>query len=373
MPHINKQMASFFLTTKCNLCCSYCYNRTTRAHFNDQSLPFHIAKKGMDYYFSTNENRHIRFYGPGEPTQDFELLKAIVDYGYSTAAGRLTIEIQTNGCFSQNIAEWLLDNLNIIWISVDGEPYIQNTNRPLADGQPSSPIIENNVRYLINNANKRKSMVGARVTITNDNANRQKQMIDYFLSLGMQWIWSDPLFPSVGKIPTCDDIHLSRSFNFDMDNYIDNYIEAYHYGKAKNVFYGSFLACNFDGKCNKHCRACIPSPHFTTDGYVSACDLVTFGKDARHMDCFVYGKWNEDKQSFDFDQRKIKRLQSRAIENMSHCSSCVAGEYCGGYCLGEVMNETGNLYGQKHVACRAIRRLLAEIGIQGIPYEYFHP
>ncbi|MCL2001608.1 MAG: 4Fe-4S cluster-binding domain-containing protein, partial [Planctomycetes bacterium] len=149
MPHINKQMASFFLTTKCNLCCSYCYNRTTRAHFNDQSLPFHIAKKGMDYYFSTNENRHIRFYGPGEPTQDFELLKAIVDYGYSTAAGRLTIEIQTNGCFSQNIAEWLLDNLNIIWISVDGEPYIQNTNRPLADGQPSSPIIENNVRYLI--------------------------------------------------------------------------------------------------------------------------------------------------------------------------------------------------------------------------------
>lgn len=26
MPHCNKKMISFFLTTKCNLCCRYCYN-----------------------------------------------------------------------------------------------------------------------------------------------------------------------------------------------------------------------------------------------------------------------------------------------------------------------------------------------------------
>lgn len=30
MPHCNKLMLSFFLTTKCNLCCRYCYNATER-------------------------------------------------------------------------------------------------------------------------------------------------------------------------------------------------------------------------------------------------------------------------------------------------------------------------------------------------------
>ena len=44
MPHINKQMASFFLTTKCNLRCVYCYNSKERMSYKQQSLPLEIAK-----------------------------------------------------------------------------------------------------------------------------------------------------------------------------------------------------------------------------------------------------------------------------------------------------------------------------------------
>lgn len=45
MPHINKQMASFFLTTKCNLRCVYCYN----AIFGKFIL---FDKHGMDLLLS---------------------------------------------------------------------------------------------------------------------------------------------------------------------------------------------------------------------------------------------------------------------------------------------------------------------------------
>jgi len=48
LPHINKQMASFFLTTKCNLRCVYCYNIKERAAMKEQSLPLHIAKAGVE-------------------------------------------------------------------------------------------------------------------------------------------------------------------------------------------------------------------------------------------------------------------------------------------------------------------------------------
>lgn len=372
MPHINKQMASFFLTTKCNLRCVYCYNSQERAKMQEQSLPLHIAKAGVDYFFSTNSSRHIRFYGPGEPTQEFDLLTQIVDYA-KLKSNNVTTEIQTNGCFNKNIRKWLLENMNIIWVSFDGEPDIQNHNRPCANNKDSSPIIEENVRWLINNANPNQLMVGARVTITNETISRQISIIDYLSSLGIRYIWNDPIFPSVRKIPVCQDKHKLEEYNFDMNSYADYYIDAFKYAQTKDIFYGSFLTCNFDGTCTQHCRACTPVPHFTTDGYISACDLVTFGKDAGHMDCFVYGKWNEKTKSFIIDTNKVSALRNRDIHNMPHCKVCAVKEHCGGYCLGEVVNESGHLYGQKILTCSAIKKIYNEIGHLITPYPYLHP
>lgn len=339
----------------------------------EQSLPLHIAKAGIDYFFNVSNSRHIRFYGPGEPTREFALMKAIVDYARGKVGDIVSTELQTNGCFGKNAREWLLDNLNIIWFSLDGEPDVHDAHRPLASGKPSSPIIEENVRWLIQNTGDRNLMVGARVTVTDSNAKEQMQIVDYFYSLGIRYVWTDPLFPSVDVLPVCDDEKKLAAFHFDMDAYVDGYIEAYKYAKTKGMFYGSFLACNFDGKCKQHCRTCTPAPHFTIDGYVSACDLVTFGKDAHHMDCFVYGQWNEKAQAFEFDDEKIRQLQKRSTTNMSHCTDCPAKDYCGGYCLGEVVNETGSLHGQKAVACKAILRLLDEIGVPNGAYDYLHP
>lgn len=373
MPHMNKQMASFFLTTRCNLRCVYCYNREERHQLEEQTLPLDIAKAGIDYFFSTSSSRHIRFYGPGEPTQAFLLMKNIVEYARQAAGEPLTIELQTNGCFGTDIRSWILDNLNIVWISFDGEPDIQNYNRPCANGKPSAPIIENNIRWLIGNKGVRDLMIGARVTITEANILRQRQMIDYFKGLGITHIWSDPVFPSVGEIPVCDDPVKLGSYNFDMDLYADEYIDAHNYAKQNNVFYGSFLTCNFDGICNRHCRACTPVPHFTTDGFISACDLVTFGSNSNHMDCFVYGKWNKEKRKFDIDESKVAVLRARTTENMQHCLQCDVREHCGGYCLGEVQNETGRLTGQKPRTCKAIRKIANSIGFINEQYPYLHP
>lgn len=373
MPHMNKQMASFFLTTRCNLRCTYCYNREKRSQFVEQDLPLDIARAGIDYYFANSTSRHIRFYGPGEPTQAFPLMKEIVTYARQIATSSLTVELQTNGCFGNDVRAWILDNLNIVWISFDGEPDIQNHNRPCANGKPSAPIIERNVMWLIAKKNNRNLMVGARVTITEENVSRQRQIVDYFKSLGIKYIWTDPVFPSVGDTPVCEDPIRAESYHFDMDLYADTYIDAYKYAQQYNIFYGSFLTCNFDGVCNRHCRACTPVPHFTTDGYISACDLVTFGNSPKHMDCFVYGKWNKEKKQFDIDETKVNALKARTIENMPHCINCDVREHCGGYCLGEVQNETGKLTGQKPHTCRAIQKIAKSIGYADNEYLYLHP
>ena len=366
-------MISFFLTTRCNLRCVYCYNSKERAEVEEKSLSLEIAKAGIDEYFAKNTSRHIRFYGPGEPTQEFELMKQITEYAKEKVGNAVTTELQTNGAFSPKVREWILDNLNIVWVSFDGTPDIQNAQRPMGDRlAPSAPLIEENVKWLNTNKGNRNLMVGARVTITDLNVNRQIEMVDYFNSLGIQYIWTDPIFPEVKKRPVCEEKDREELYHIDLELYVKNYIEACRYAKTKGMFYGSFLTCNFDGEAKIHCRACTPVPHLTTDGYVSACDLALNGENAHHMSCFIYGKWDEQNKQFVYDETKIKALHDRNIDNMKHCKDCEAKLHCGGQCLGEVQNETGKLDGQKPETCKAIKTLYKELGVCDT-YDYMHP
>lgn len=383
MPHCKKKMLSFFLTTRCNLCCKYCYNAKERNAIEEKTLSLEIAYAAVDWYFKTNESRHIRFYGPGEPTQEFTVMKQITEYAknYPYGGERVTVEIQTNGVFVKEVRDWILDNANIVWMSFDGMRDVQNYNRPLNpiykevfEGKSSAEVLEENVRWFKENKGKRDLMVGARVTITENNVYKQREMIDYFYDLGICYVWTDPLFFTVGKIPVCEDDVMSKKSIFDMDTYIDNYIDAYHYAETKGVFWGSFLAVNFDGESEYHCRCCLPqnAPHITPDGYVSACDMVVLGAEAYHMGVFIVGKWDEEKKVFEFYDDKITALNERKSTAMKHCQNCPAQLHCGGYCLGEIVNETGRLDGQNINKCMAVRKLLSELGTCR-QYPYLHP
>lgn len=383
MSHCNKKMLSFFLTTRCNLCCSYCYNAKERNSIEEKTLPLEIAKAGIDWYFNQNDSRHIRFYGPGEPTQEFERLKEITEYAKTHPNGgeKVTIEIQTNGVFTEDIRDWALENFNIMWMSFDGMKDVQSHNRPLNprfnnlfNNRSSADVLEDNVKWLISNKGNRNLMVGARVTITDININRQTEMVDYFYDLGIRYVWTNPLFYSVGKVPVYLDEQKKQAYHFDMDLYLDNYLKAYEYAKSKGVFWGSFLAINFDGESPYHCRCCTPlsAPHLTPDGYISACDMVVLGEKPYHMRPFIVGKWNSDTHEFWIDLEKVKVLEERKSTEMVHCKNCPVKLHCGGCCLGETVNEFGRLDGQNVTKCRAIRKLYEKLGVCE-PYKYLHP
>ena len=383
MPHCNKKMISFFLTTKCNLCCRYCYNANERNSIEEQSLSFETAKAGIDWYFENNESRHIRFYGPGEPTQEFELLKDITTYAKShpDRGDLVTVEIQTNGVFTENIREWILNNANIVWMSFDGMKDIQSYNRPLNplynelfNNRSSADVLEDNVRWLISNKGTHNIMVGARVTITDLNVERQIEMVDYLYDMGIQYVWTNPLFYSVGKKPVCEDDAKRVTYHFDMDRYVEHYINTYKYANTKGVFWGSFLTINFDGESPYHCSSCIPmeAPHITPDGYISACDMVVLGAEPYHMEPFIIGKWNPQLKCFAWDMEKIKILNERKSTKIKHCEKCPAQLHCGGYCLGEIVNETGILDGNNPIKCKAIRYLYKQLG-EHTTYPYLHP
>jgi radical SAM protein with 4Fe4S-binding SPASM domain len=353
-------MISFFLTTKCNLNCGYCYTNKT-AH-KEQTLSLEFAKAGIEDYFSYNRSRHIRFFAAGEPTEAMELMKQIRQHAFAVGGSGVLVESQTNGAFSISRARWLAENVNIIWVSSDGTPVMQDLYRRTLKGKPTSKVVERNIRFLVKNC---CGTVGVRTTITAANVGLQTQILEYFGGLGVRAVWSDPLFPSVGQTEVTGGP--------DPMEYAHEFVVAERYARQNGIFYGSILTCNFDEDIVGHCRACLPAPHLTTDGYVSACDMALFGRDGGPMAVFIYGRWNAERGRIEYDQQKIDALRSRTVEHLAGCRGCEARFRCGGYCLGEVLNETGSLYGKKARTCEAIRYLWHNLPRPASLYPCLHP
>jgi uncharacterized protein len=364
MAHFRKDCISLLMTTNCNLSCTYCYLQNS--NLDEQSIDVEFAKQGIRDFFALRDSRHIRFFGAGEPTLEFRKIVTITKFASELAGDDLVVEIQTNGVFSTKVARWLANNANIIWISCDGPPDIQNNLRPTKGGKKTSPIIERNIRIFQEEG--KIAIVGIRATITSINIYRQIEMILYFESLGIKAIFSDPVFPpvendhkNVKKDPNESDFNLE---------YAKEFLKARKFAEGKGIFYGSIFTVNFDEETEIFCRSCLPSPHLTTDGYVSCCDMSYLGDILPEL---VYGKYYAESGIIEYNQKKIQLIRMRKASNLANCKGCEILRHCAGACLGEGLNETGYLLGIKKDYCEAIKYLAKNLDIDIGKYLYLHP
>ena len=218
--------------------------------------------------------------------------------------------------------------------------------------------MEKNIKYLA----KKIEKLGVRVTIGEKNVKRQKEVIDYFNNLGVKYIYTDLLFKSVN----CD-LGIEKTSPIE---YAKQFIKSKKYAENLGIFYGSFFEINFDGKTDISCRACNPSPHLTTDGYVTCCDMAYNGKVFPTM---VYGKYNSKTKKIIYDKNKINVIQSRRVDNLIECKDCDIKHNCAGGCLGEALNETGTIFGIKRENCEAIKFLAKRLPLNKKPLPVFHP
>ncbi len=352
MAHVRKQMISFFITTKCNLRCIYCYTyKSQNMKKEHQTLDFNFAKRGIDDFFRDNASRHIRFYGIGEPTLEFELIKKIKNYAGDKSDRPLTVELQTNGFFLKNIANWINDNVNILWVSCDGPSEVHNLQRPTATNQPTSAVVENNLKYFAKN----KSMqAGVRVTLTPLTMKRQVEIVKYFHKLGIRYINVLPAFAPIGE-------KSSNVFDWDPIEFAKNFLIAHKYAKKLGVWYNTMCIVNFDEQTRHACRACTPCPHLTTDGYVTCCDFTQLGPEYSSVPLqqLIYGKYIPKKDIIIYDEKAIAKVRSRCAENLKEktCKDCKYIYNCAGGCLGQVVNETGDLMGKCENNCKIVKYL----------------
>lgn len=150
------------ITESCNMRCCYCkYSgkyQGERTH-SGKSMDWDTIQKSIDffiahsqYYFANcKEKLTIGFYG-GEPLTCFTMIKDAVEYlkkTYPEHSQRMGYSITTNGVLlDREVADFLISNDFVLFISLDGPEQIHDRYRKTASGENTFRIVFENVKYL---------------------------------------------------------------------------------------------------------------------------------------------------------------------------------------------------------------------------------
>jgi uncharacterized protein len=370
MVHAAKKVATFILGEGCNLNCSYCLMEEAKDGETEE-IDLDFAKQGMDDFFDGRPdifgfgNTKIRFYSMGEPTMQMPLMKELTAYARSKIGDSLHVELQTNGVFSPEIADWIAENVAVTWVSLDGPADVQDRLRQTRNGKSVREIVERNIQRLLEEPN---IAVGVRPTITSANNGRQQEMIRYFDSLGIKNVWTHHAFVPIGEN---NDVLNSPVAGVSLMEYAKNYVEAYKVAEKLGLFYGSFLAVNFDESCRHACRACLPMPHFTLDGAVSSCDMA-YSRDTKFEE-LIFGEWKPETKEIAYFPERIAKLRARTVESIPECNECDVASNCAGGCLGEAYYETGSMNGIRPDHCEAVKYLAKHLPRNEGRFPLHHP
>lgn len=136
--------ATWFVTSRCNLACSYCFTRFNKEFVREDSTP-EVGKATVDLLLmaSTAPAVSLSFFG-GEPLLRFDIMREVVDYAQaraSIARKRFSFSLTTNGVLlDRTVIQWLKEKPVSLLISCDGMPHAFN-KRVFPDGAPSADLV----------------------------------------------------------------------------------------------------------------------------------------------------------------------------------------------------------------------------------------
>lgn len=145
------------LTDNCNLACKYCFVQQ-KPHY----MTLDIAKDAIDYlvnnYYKKKELEpndeingvDVTFFG-GEPTLLWDqIIVPIVAYSEEKYPDIVHFNITTNGTLLNDERIDFLKEHNIpLLLSIDGDEYVQNFNRPQRNGEGSFELVRKNIPKIL--------------------------------------------------------------------------------------------------------------------------------------------------------------------------------------------------------------------------------
>ncbi len=336
---INRDMGEFLpvnvtlsLTTRCSLACTYCYARAGESH-NDMQKK--VGERAI-YVVSDNavklgkKSFSVAFHGEGEPTSNWNLLEYYVRFAEDIALRKgleVSFTMSTNGMWNKHQYNFIVNHFTNISISMDGVQAIQDLQRPTVSGKGSFNRVMNNLKAL----DESDLPHGIRSTVLPEGLNAMTELVDLISSETRKCdvICFEPCAPNGRGLSMQGRITRKEFY----DRFLEEYRKAWHRGLERNISV-TYSGCKPTTVTGTFCKAYGADLNFVvmSDGTVSSCYEIKDPETEKGR-LVVYGRYNDETDSFEFDQERLKRLRALNVTNFSSCEKCFIKWNCGGDCI----------------------------------------
>lgn len=339
--------ATLFLTTSCNLRCTYCY--ASAGDTPAKHMPLAVARHGIDYVIANAVGQkaprvQIAYHGGGEPTVNWNTLTGSLDYARTQAKEHrieLHASLATNGVLSDARIDWILANIDDVSISFDGAPAVHDRHRPTKGGRASSA----RVIHTLTRFDAADFAYGMRMTVTADQIESLPDSVDFVCSrFRPTRILVEPAY-QLGRWKEAPSAETAA------------FIAAYREAKGIARRYGrdiEFSGARLGLLTNHFCGISQDAFSLSPDGNVSAC-YEAFSEDQPLAETFFYGK--PTGADYAFDLSVLSNLRKQAVQHRSHCEGCFAKWSCGGDCYHRALHAAPGEEFKGTDRCHIIREL----------------
>lgn len=350
------------LSKNCNFKCIYCF--ANGGEKITKPMSFELAKKGIDYVINNAKDEKkmavLYFYGFGEPTFEWELMKKITGYfqeGCKKSGVRKKVSIQTNGFLNDVQRKWFLENVDRVILSFDVLPELQNIQRPTKNGTETFERVSETAKFF--DINKMKYDI--RVTVTEEGIKRMKKMIKFIKKefMNCNSVVLEPMKSNErtekNKIEDAEYVFLKKIFDIYLFC-VKNGIELSSSVIIKNIV-------------SRYCCDALKGDIILMpDGTISSC-TETLDRNVQGFDIFNIGKYDFEKNKFQFNLKKINYLRKRTVDNIAECSECFLKYSCGGGCPHYTYEITNDIFKPDLRYCELKRDLNRKILIESMKYD----
>lgn len=350
---------TLFLTTACNLRCTYCYASAGDTPLKSMSLE--IAKKGIDFIsknaIETNSDMiTVNYHGGGEPTANWKILVDSYEYARSRAKNNglgIIGSTATNGVLTDNQINWIIENLEGgVSLSFDGLPSMHDMHRKTISGKGSSEKVIHTIK-MFDTANYD---YGIRVTVTADQISQLPSAIEY--------ICSNFKTKNVQVEPSYQMGRWKDAPTAETADFISNYRKSLEIAERQGVTL-YFSAARIDILTNHFCGITQDTFALSPDGNVSACYEV-FSEDNEFSDVFFYGTPEKNKDGYKFNLKVLNNLRDQVVNNHKYCEGCYAKWHCAGDCYNKSLTINGRDNFRGSDRCHITRELTKDLILKKI-------
>lgn len=179
---------TIWLTYKCNMRCSYCYEGENK---DSDEMNFATANRILMFIknkiFENNEECMINFHG-GEPLLNYSILEYLILEIRKWNNEKISLILTTNAVLlDESKIRFLTSNLDEISISIDGKQGTHDCCRKFVDGLGSYASIIKNVKRITEYRDRKCNLI-ARMTLVPSTVSSLYENISFLLELGFKTI-----------------------------------------------------------------------------------------------------------------------------------------------------------------------------------------